>query len=297
MIIKIGTRKSKLALIQTNLAIEAIKAFYPDLECMIVPINTTGDIINDKPLYDIGGKGLFLKELEIALLNKTIDVAVHSLKDVPGTLDEKLPITSVLKREFVNDVLLSNKAKDIKQLPYKAVIGTSSMRRSVLLRKIRPDLQILNIRGNVDSRVAKLLNNNLDAMILSEAGLKRLGVFDGNFCFNIPIEDMLPAVGQGVIALQQHINNAFVHEISNKINDSLTWNIISAERSFLSYLNADCDTPVAAYANMLNDNTMNIKFMLATKDGSKILYHNEECDINEANQVSIEVAKKMLSEI
>ena len=174
MILRIGTRKSKLALAQTQLVIAAIQKNFPHLECVIIPIITTGDRITDRNLYDIGGKALFLKELEQALLDKQIDIAVHSLKDMPGNLPPLLEIAAVLEREDPRDVFISYNYTSLMELPSKAIVGSSSVRRKLLMNKMRADLEFVMFRGNVDSRLNKVKNSEVTASILAAAGLRRL---------------------------------------------------------------------------------------------------------------------------
>ena len=186
MLIRIATRRSRLAVIQTDLVIKKLKNFFPHINCEIVPVITTGDRITDKNLYDIGGKALFLKELEEKLLTGEVDLAIHSLKDVPGILPVGLEIAAVLEREDPRDCLVSYKYKSLNELPNGAIIGTSSVRRKVILQKIRPYLKIIPCRGNIQTRLDKLSSDNApDAIILACGGLKRLGIFDEKHCFII----------------------------------------------------------------------------------------------------------------
>lgn len=249
MIIKVGTRKGKLALIQTKLVVDKIQYYYPEIFCEIVPMMTTGDLIKDRDLSEIGGKALFLKEIEVALLEGRIDIAVHSLKDVPGRVTKGLIIASVLEREDERDVLISEKFKSIQELPQAAVVGTSSPRRKTLLKKHRPDLHIVTFRGNVDSRINKFMHLNnecVDAIILAAAGLKRLGIFNSQYCHLIDTDEMMPAVGQGVIAIEIREDDERMKRISSSINHKPTWQLIEAERAFIEYLDASCKTPTAA---------------------------------------------------
>ncbi|CAN7943509.1 unnamed protein product, partial [Ixodes pacificus] len=246
--IRIGTRKSPLALIQTNLVIQQIKQFFPDINCEIVPIITSGDLIQNKPLYDIGGKALFLKEIEQALLDKKIDLAVHSLKDVPGRIPEELVIAAVLERKDPRDVFVCLNYKSIEELPQNAVIGSSAVRRKAFIQKIRPDLKATVFRGNVDSRIKKLMTGEVDATILAYAGLKRLGAFNPEYCHLIEYSQMLPCIGQGVIAVEIRQDDNAMLEICNQINHIPTFELIKPERAFLEYLDANCRTPIAAYS-------------------------------------------------
>lgn len=298
MYLRIGTRSSKLALLQTKKVIEKITQCCPDIALEMIPIVTTGDKILNKNLYDIGGKALFLKEIEIALLDGKIDIAVHSLKDVPGRMHEELQISAVLQRDQSEDVLISKNAKCINDLPTNAVVGSSSMRRKVFLKNIRPDLNITTFRGNVHSRIRKFLSGEVDATILSAAGLNRLDIFDSQYCHIIPIDQVLPAAGQAVIAIETRINE--YTEITNLINHCPTFHLIAAERSFIEYLNASCDTPIAAYATFTSDNRVRLKCMIS--DGCNVLMHTEVSDkinkctmLEQIAQLGVNAAKEITS--
>ncbi|MCC8415920.1 MAG: hydroxymethylbilane synthase [Rickettsia endosymbiont of Gnoriste bilineata] len=301
-VIKIGTRRSTLALIQTGLVIDQIKIHYPQINYEIVPIVTSGDLIKDKNLYDVGGKALFLKEIEAALINEEIDLAVHSFKDVPCKLPSELMICAVLEREDARDVFVCLNYKSIEELPFASIVGTSSVRRKILIQRKRPDLQIVTFRGNVDSRIKKLMQGDVDATILAYSGLKRLGLFDEKYCHLIDIKEMLPSVGQGVIAVEIRKNDNKMQEICNKINHLETWELMKAGRAFLEYLDADCKTPIAAYSTYVYSNHLSIRdkvihteFMLANFDGSKIVFHSETSDSKDAKNYGIKAAKNMIS--
>lgn len=294
MKIKIGTRQSKLALIQTDLVVKQIKSFYPELECEIIAIKTKGDKILDRNLYDIGGKALFLKELEEKLLDNEIDIAVHSLKDVPGILPKGLVISAVLERSDPRDCFVSFKYKSIDDLPKKAKIGTSSVRRKVILKKMRPDLELVQFRGNINTRMQNLKNGDVDATILAVAGLQRAGLFDASCCFPFDVGQMLPAAGQGVISLETREGDKKIIELCKKINHLPTWCLSQAERGLLSYLDASCRTPLSAYAYYKDNNIINAKYMMSDIEGSNIRYYQEECDVSSANQMGINAAKIMI---
>ena len=295
--IKIGTRKSQLALIQTNLVISKIKQYFPHVNCEVIPITTSGDLIQNKPLYDIGGKALFLKEIEQALLDKKIDLAVHSLKDVPGRIPENLVIAAVLEHEDPRDVFVCLKYKSIEKLPQNAVIGSSAVRRKVFIQKIRPDLQVVVFRGNVNSRIKKLINGEVDATILAYAGLKRIGAFNSQFCHLIELEQMLPCIGQGVIAVEARKDNQAMLKICTQINNLSTSELIKAERTFLEYLGANCRTPIAAYSRYLDNGNIKTDFMLGKIDGSKIIFHTEIINTKISKEAGIKAAKIMLDQL
>lgn len=292
-VIKIGTRRSPLALIQTNLVVDQIKIHYPNINCEIVPIITSGDLIKDKNLYDIGGKALFLKEIENALINGEIDLAVHSLKDVPCKLPLELMICAVLESEDARDVFVCLDYKSIEELPFASKVGTSSVRRKVLIQRKRPDLKIVTFRGNVDSRIKKLMQGDVDATILAYSSLKRLGLFDTQYCHLIETKEMLPSVGQGVIAIEIRKNDNKMQEICNKINHCETWELMQAGRAFLEYLDANCKTPVAAYSTYIG-NDIHTEFMLSDFDGSKIVFHSDISKPKDCKNSGIQAAKTLI---
>lgn len=265
MHIRIGTRGSELALAQTNFFIDRVKSFF-EFTYEVVIITTTGDKITDKPLYNIGGKALFLKEIEEAMIAGKIDCAVHSMKDVPARLPDGLMIGAVLEREDPRDVLIANTSKSIIDLPKNAKVGTSSVRRAAQIYNIRPDIEICSLRGNVPTRIEKWRNSDMDGIILAAAGLKRLSLYNESFCHMIDINEMIPAVGQGAIGIEIKSEDTMLMEICSQINHIPTSVAISAERGFLEYLDADCTTPLAAHANFIGDDEIEVIYMLASDD-------------------------------
>ena len=292
MQIRIGTRNSKLALIQTNMVIEKITKYFPKAECLVVPIITTGDKITDRNLYDIGGKALFLKEIEEQLSAKTIDIGVHSLKDVPGVLPGGLEIVAVLEREDPRDCFVSFRYKSLDELPIGAKVGSSSVRRRVLINRIRPDLEVVQFRGNINTRLDKLKEEEVDAAVLACAGLRRGGWFDSSFCFPIGVEDMLPSAGQGIIGIEIRSDNEEIRAICAKINHESTWRLARAERAFLSYLDASCNTPMSAYA-VYKEAEVVTNYMLSNLDGSKIEYCQKISKISDVEEFGIKAAKEL----
>ncbi len=292
MQIRIGTRSSKLALIQTNMVIEEITKHFPKAECLEIPIITTGDKITDRNLYDIGGKALFLKEIEEQLSAKEIDIGVHSLKDVPGILPAGLEIVAVLEREDARDCFVSFRYKSLDELPIGAKIGSSSVRRKILINHIRPDLEVVQFRGNMNTRLSKLKDGEVDAAILACAGLRRGGWFDSSFCFPLETEDMLPAAGQGIIGIEIRSDNEEMRAICAKINHESTWHLARAERAFLSYLDASCRTPMSAYAVYQQDQII-AKYMLSSLDGSRIEYCQKISTILNVEEVGIKAAQEL----
>lgn len=310
MKLRIGTRKSKLALEQARLVCEAIGNAHPEIDLEIVKIVTTGDKITDKNLYDIGGKALFLKEIEEQLLDNKIDLAVHSLKDVPGRLPPDLKIAAVLERLDPRDVLISKHYKSINELPDHAKLGSSSMRRKVIIQSIRPDIEIVAFRGNVQTRLDKLSRGEVDATILAAAGLVRLGILSQEellssepvhnpeldlFFSPISQESMLPAAGQAIIAIETRTDDTRTNEIIRKINHHKTFAIAEAERSFLSALDASCDTPISAYARFIDHENIEALYMLAEPDGSNMRYHAEKGTIQNALDMGAVAAKKLFT--
>ncbi|HVU20463.1 MAG TPA: hydroxymethylbilane synthase [Rhizomicrobium sp.] len=261
--LRIGTRGSKLALVQANLAAGLLRGIGAASE--IVVLKTTGDRIVDRPLADAGGKGLFVKELEDALLNNTIDLAVHSMKDVPVDLPPGLDIAAVLKREDPRDVFVSNKAKRLIDLPQGAVLGTSSVRREAQVRRVRPDLKCVLLRGNVDTRLRKLDDGEMDAMLLALAGLKRLGL---EARATQTLDDFLPALSQGAIGIEIRNTDARAREIVTQLNDTDTQIALDCERAFQRALGGSCRSPMAGLATV-RDGVLSFHGEVIAPDGSK----------------------------
>ncbi|RYE06518.1 MAG: hydroxymethylbilane synthase [Rickettsiaceae bacterium] len=293
MLIKIGSRKSKLAIAQTNLVIAKIKQCFPQAICEIIPITTTGDIITHRSLRDIGGKVLFLKEIEQQLVTNKINMAVHSLKDMPGVMPEGLIVSAVLEQIDARDAFVSFKYKSLADLPKNAIIGSSSVRRKAFLLRIRPDFKVVLFRGNVDSRIDKLKNGEVDATILGIEGMKRLGIYDHKYCQALDPSIMLPAIGQGVIGVEIREDNLLMKKVCAQINHEATWYKMEVERSFLKYLNADCEVPLAANST-IEDEFINTDFMLASENGSKMIFHSESGHISNAKSIGIRAARHML---
>ncbi len=248
-----ATRPSALARWQTARVIQLLQAAHPHLECSEYVINTKGDRNLDQPLPIIGGKGLFTSELEEALLSGKVHAAVHSLKDLPVPAGETpgIVVAAISEREAAHDVLVSVHGQTLSDLPEGARVGTGSPRRSAQLLALRPDLNILPIRGNVDSRVSKLLNGEYDAIVLAQAGLKRLGL-ENHISEIFSLETMLPAPGQGALAVQCRADDDETRELLAAIHDPLTAAAVEAERAFLSNLGSGCSLPVAAFAEKNN---------------------------------------------
>ncbi len=271
--ILIGTRGSKLALSQADEVKQLIISQYPEYQkspelISITSFKTTGDKIIDKSLVDIGGKGLFIKEIEEALLDGRIDIAVHSMKDVPGFFSSGLDIFAIPTRKDPRDAFISNQYSSIANLPLNATIGTSSPRRSALVLNQRPDLKIVNFRGNIDTRLSKLQDKQVDATILAVAGLTRIKM-QNRITTIIDAQEMLPAVGQGALALQARSSDAFMIKILEPLNNQASKVCVDAERAFLKTINGSCKTPLAAYCQIQNDQLF-LQVLLSSFDGKEI---------------------------
>ena len=275
---KIGTRGSKLALIQTQKVVDALKSHHADLDVEIVVIETSGDwkpsqgetLLSEAQ----GGKGLFAKEIELALLDGRIDVGVHSLKDVPTFLPEELSITHMMKREDPRDAFICYKASSIDELPEGSVIGTSSMRRKAIILARRPDLRVVPLRGNVDTRLRKLKDGQVDATILAACGLQRMGL-ENEVASYLEPESMLPAVCQGTIAMEIRSGDTKTSSYLDSIHDFATGLSSAAERSVLAVLDGSCRTPIGSYGQWISEGTMRLRALVASPDGDS-LYQSEE---------------------
>jgi hydroxymethylbilane synthase len=271
--LKIGTRGSKLALTQTGLVRDALAAAVPALAAPgaieIVVIKTTGDMIQDRPLSEAGGKGLFVKEIEEALLGNRIDAAVHSMKDMPTAQPAGLAISAFLPREDVRDVLIAGDVTRIVDLKQGAVIGSAALRRKAQLLHLRPDLQVVNFRGNVDTRLAKQASGVVDATLLAMAGLKRLGL--GHVGAPIPEDEMLPAVGQGAVCIECRIDDARTRGWLAAIDHAATATCVAAEHAMLAVLDGSCRTPIAGHAILLADGAIHLRGMILKPDGSQAI--------------------------
>lgn len=266
MNIKIGTRKSKLALAQTNMVVNEIKKYFPSINIEVVHFTTKGDKVLNKPLINIGGKGVFVTEIEDALLNKEIDLAVHSAKDLPLKLQDNLTISAVLKRGNYRDTLVTVKGKEI-DFSKETVIGTGSNRRKLAFKNLYPNAAFKDIRGNVDTRLNKLYNGEYDGIILAMAGLERLDLLsDSRFTFTpFDYKEFVPAPCQGIIAIESRNND--LTEILSKINHQDTFYSFQTERYILNILNADCGMPLGAYS-FVENNKINVVY---TSDSKEII--------------------------
>lgn len=290
----IGTRQSLLALWQSNHIASLLRKQYPDCQVTLKKIVTKGDRILDVPLAQIGGKGLFTKEIETELLDGTVDLAVHSLKDMPTVLPEGLCLTAITTRANVGDAFVSNKYASFSELPQGAVLGTSSLRRKAQLLAVRPDLKIVDLRGNVDTRLRKLDEGQMDAIILAAAGLERLGHAD-RIREIISTTVCLPAVGQGALAIECRSDNKEVREMLAFLNDLPTKQATDAERAFLGLIEGGCQVPIGVHAEVENDN-VKIEAVIASLDGSKVLRNNITGPAVNAADLGRKLGQQMLAE-
>ena len=288
----IGSRGSKLALIYAERAKARILEFCPKVE--IKKITTTGDINQKDRLSEIGGKGLFSKQIENELLSEKIDIAVHALKDMPSNETEGLLTNCFLKRNDPREVLISNSNNLIKDLKPNSIVGTSSFRREFQLKKIRNDLNYKLIRGNVDTRIKKLNEKLYDAIILSYAGIHSLKL-DKNISQIFSTKEIIPSVGQGVVALQCRKNDTEIIKLLNNVNHKSTNICITAERQFLKVLEGDCETAVGAIANLQNEN-INLEAELFSIDGKQRFYHKASKNINLSLELGEEVGEILKKE-
>lgn len=292
----IGTRGSPLALAQAHETMgRLIRSTGLDESCFkIKVIKTTGDKIQDRPLSEVGGKGLFTKEIEEAMLDNNIDIAVHSMKDMPVICPEGLIISCYLPREDVRDSFISTKYKSISELPNGATVGTSSLRRRAQLLNKRPDLRIVEFRGNVQTRLRKLNEGIADATFLACAGLNRLG--RNEISNPIETDDMLPAISQGCIGVEQRKNDIEISKILSVINDKSASLRLAAERSLLLGLDGSCQTPIAGLAE-LNGQQMRLRGEVIRPDGSEVLQDEITCPVSEGVEMATLMAKRFRSQM
>lgn len=290
---RIGTRGSRLALVQAREVRDRLIAAHglDPGDVIISTILTTGDRVRDRPLAEIGGKGLFIKEIEEALLWKKIDLAVHSMKDMPASLPDGLVIGCLLKREDPRDALVSHKARTVQELPQGSVVGTSSVRRAAQLKWLRNDLDIVPFRGNVDTRLAKLARGEVDATILACAGLNRLGLAH-DIASPLSSDVMLPAVAQGAIGIEMRASDTHMRELLAPLNDAATERQVAAERSFLAVLDGSCRTPLAGHA-AIKGLRISFRGMALVPDGSAVFEAQREGGLAEAEVMGREVAAEI----
>ncbi len=290
--IRIATRKSPLALWQAHHVRQQLLNLHPELTIELVEMTTQGDKILDTPLAKIGGKGLFVKELEHGLLTGQADIAVHSMKDVPVEFPEGLHLAVIMAREEPFDAFVSNEFQDLASLPQGAIVGTSSLRRQMQLLMLRPDLQIRMLRGNVGTRLAKLDQGDYHAIILAAAGLIRLGLAE-RIRSTFQPEQMLPAIGQGAIGIECRIEDIETHQLIQPLNDSLTEQRVLAERAINSRLGGSCQVPIAGFATVTGQQ-LTIRGLVGDPQGAKILRSERVGLLADAQHLGNTVAEDLL---
>ena len=291
-LIKIGTRGSLLATTQSTWVKKQIEAEHPDVTVELVKIVTKGDKILDVPLAKVGGKGLFVKEIEEALLRKDVDLAVHSMKDVPSELPEELHLGIIPPRENPHDAFIATQFASLSELPDGATIGTSSLRRRAQLASLRPDLDIVDLRGNLDTRLRKLDEGQFQAIILAAAGLNRLGMSDRATGY-FSAKEMLPAVGQGALGIELRKDDTELLEGLAFLNDEKTTIAVQAERAFLYRLEGGCQVPIGAFAEVDNGE-VELTGLVASIDGKVVLKESMKAKNSDAQQLGTELANKLL---
>ncbi|HIE00617.1 MAG TPA: hydroxymethylbilane synthase [Thiotrichaceae bacterium] len=293
--LRIATRKSPLALWQTHHVRETLLRFYPELQIDIVEMTTKGDKILDTPLAKIGGKGLFVKELENALLEDRADIAVHSMKDVPVELPEGLHLPVIMRREEPFDAFVSNTYATLAALPEGAIVGTSSLRRQSQLLAHRPDLQIRSLRGNVGTRLSKLDNGDYDAIVLAAVGLKRLGLVE-RIREILDSTIMLPAIGQGAIGIECRQDDLETRQHIDNLNDPDTQDCVIAERALNESLEGGCQVPIAGYAEIQSSENLTMRGLVGDIEGQHILRHNLQGARHLAAELGKSLAKVLLTQ-
>ena len=291
----VGTRGSNLALVQTNWVVDQLKKENPGVEFEVKIIKTKGDLIKDLPLDKIGNKGLFVKEIEKSLLDGEIDMAVHSMKDMPSYLPEGLKFAHSPKREDPRDALIFKEGyKSLDDLPQGARIGTGSKRRKYQLLKHRPDLEIVPIRGNIETRIKKIETEKLDGVVLAASGLRRAGL-DDKIDYYIPTDIMLPAPAQGILALEIREDDKETEKIIDSIKDDITKIQIDAERGFLIGVNGSCHIPMGAYCEIEGEK-ITLTGLYGDGEGKKIVVQSQVGTLADAPKIGYELAKSVLKE-
>jgi hydroxymethylbilane synthase len=289
--IRIATRESRLAMWQAEHVAAELCRHHPGLTVELVPMTTKGDQILDTTLAKIGGKGLFIKELETAMLEGRADIAVHSMKDVPAEMPEGFEIVAVLEREDPRDALVSADYMRIEDIPAGSVVGTSSLRRQAQLQHARPDLAVEPVRGNVETRLRKLDHGHFSAILLAAAGLKRLGLAERIAGF-LPYEVSLPAVGQGAVGIEALRGNTEVAQLVAALEHADTRRCVDAERAFAGGLGASCESPVAGFAVIAGDE-IHLRGLVATRDGASVLHGERRGAAAEAGAIGAALARDL----
>jgi hydroxymethylbilane synthase len=291
--IRIATRQSPLALWQAQHVADCLKKTFPNLTTELVKMTTRGDKILDAPLAKVGGKGLFVKELEQGLLDGIADIAVHSMKDVPIDFPEGLHLNTILPREDPTDAFVATKYKSLMELPANAKIGTSSLRRQCQIMEKFPQAEILSLRGNVNTRLSKLDDGMYDAIILASAGLKRLGLAN-RISETLDTGVSLPAIGQGAIGIECRINDEQTNELISSLHDWETGLCVSAERAMNAHLNGGCQVPIAGFAQ-LNGEKIHLRGLVGSPDGRLLYRYEDSADYAQATVLGQTIAEKLLA--
>lgn len=289
----IGTRGSALALCQAHLIKEELESADPALEVRLKKIKTTGDKITDVPLAKVGGKGLFVKEIEEALFRKEIGLAVHSMKDVPTALPEGLHLAAITRREDPRDIVISRNGKHLLDLPRGARIGTSSLRRQSQIKHWRPDFEMIPLRGNLDTRIKKLGKEGLDAVVLAAAGVRRMG-WEDRITEYLDPEICLPAIGQGALGLECRVSDGRVNPMLTRFNHPVTSRCVRAERAFLKRLEGGCQVPIAAHAQIRDGERLVLEGLVASVDGARIIRDGAVGDPERPEALGLELAERLL---
>ncbi|MUK29374.1 hydroxymethylbilane synthase [Aliivibrio fischeri] len=292
--VRIATRKSPLALWQAHFVKDALQAAHPGLEVELVTMVTKGDIILDTPLAKVGGKGLFVKELEVAMLEGRADLAVHSMKDVPVEFPEGLGLVTICEREDPRDAFVSNTYNNIDELPQGAVVGTCSLRRQCQLKEARPDLIIKELRGNVGTRLQKLDDGNYDAIILACAGLIRLGLED-RIKSAIEPEQSLPAVGQGAVGIEARLDDDRLRALLEPLNHPETANRVLCERAMNNRLEGGCQVPIGSYS-LIDGDQIWLRALVGEPDGSVIIRGEVSGPVSDAEALGTQLADQLLND-
>jgi len=291
--IRIGTRASALALWQAEWVKSELEKKYPGMTVSLTKIKTTGDKILDVPLAQVGGKGLFVKEIEEAMLANEIDIAVHSMKDVPTLFPDGLHLSCITKREDARDALLTRNNMKFKDLPQGATIGTSSLRRQAQLMSVRPDFKIQQLRGNVDTRLRKLKEGQFDAIILAAAGVRRLGLTE-NVSEYLDPSISLPAIGQGALGIECRVDDRELNDLIAFFNHQDTRTCVTGERALLRRLEGGCQVPIACYGQMMNGK-LHLIGLVGSVDGKRIIKDTIEGEADKAEKLGVTLAEKLLS--
>ncbi len=292
-VLRIATRQSPLALWQAQYVKQRLQAHHPDLQVELVPMVTRGDVLLDTPLAKVGGKGLFVKELELAMLENRADIAVHSMKDVPIAFPEGLGLVTICEREDPRDAFVSNNYTSLDSLPQGAVVGTSSLRRQCQIAARRPDLQIRSLRGNVGTRLGKLDSGEYDAIILAVAGLKRLEL-EERVREALAPEISLPAVGQGAVGVECRLDDTWTRELLAPLHDTDTAIRVTAERAMNTRLEGGCQVPIGSFA-LLENGQLWLRALVGAPDGSQIIAGERHGTPDQAEAMGISLAEELLA--